>query len=203
MRLRLALGNVADQPADVAVRIAPAALVARSADLLLARAGPEIEAACRALHRESFPDGIPVGEAVITRGGDLLAPWLVHVVVPGYVVTHDRSYQLSAAYRACLREADSVGARTLAMPALGAWSPIWPLVDAETADFTIATMPARFAAVGDRHATIDDVSHDLTPLLEWYERDERDKGEGDMPYPPNYPKMPGEPMRVQPSKAKN
>ncbi|HEY5031936.1 MAG TPA: non-homologous end-joining DNA ligase [Actinomycetes bacterium] len=77
------------------------------------------------------------------------------------------------------------------------------LVDAETADFTIATMPARFAAVGDRHATIDDVSHDLTPLLEWYERDERDKGEGDMPYPPNYPKMPGEPMRVQPSKAKN
>ena len=130
MRLRLALGNVADQPADVAVRIAPAALVARSADLLLARAGPEIEAACRALHRESFPDGIPVGEAVITRGGDLLAPWLVHVVVPGYVVTHDRGYQLSAAYRACLREADSVGARTLAMPALGAWSPIWPLVDA-------------------------------------------------------------------------
>ena len=77
------------------------------------------------------------------------------------------------------------------------------LVDAETADFTIATMPARFAAVGDRHATIDDVSHDLTPLLEWYERDERDKGDGDMPYPPNYPKMPGEPSRVQPSRAKS
>ena len=76
------------------------------------------------------------------------------------------------------------------------------LVDAETADFSIATMPARFAEVGDRHATIDDVAHDLTPLLEWYERDERDKGEADMPYPPNYPKMPGEPMRVQPSKAK-
>src|SRR5664279_5458618 len=56
------------------------------------------------------------------------------------------------------------------------------------------TMPSRFAAVGDRHATIDDVSHDLTQLLEWYERDERDRGEGDMPYPPNYPKMPGEPM---------
>jgi DNA ligase D len=76
------------------------------------------------------------------------------------------------------------------------------LAEAETADFTIATMPARFAAVGDRHAAIDDVSHDLTPLLDWYERDERDRGEGDMPYPPNYPKMRGEPMRVQPSKAK-
>jgi DNA ligase D len=77
------------------------------------------------------------------------------------------------------------------------------LEDAVTTDFTIATMPARFAEVGDRHAAIDDVSHDLTPLLEWYERDERDRGEGDMPYPPNYPKMPGEPARVQPSRARH
>ena len=77
------------------------------------------------------------------------------------------------------------------------------LVDAETADFSIATMPARFAEVGDRHATIDDIAHDLTPLLEWYERDERDKGEADMPYPPNYPKMPGEPPRVQPSRKRS
>ncbi|MFI5100035.1 MAG: non-homologous end-joining DNA ligase, partial [Actinomycetes bacterium] len=68
------------------------------------------------------------------------------------------------------------------------------VADVETEDFTIATVPARFAALGDVHATIDDVAHDLTPLLEWYERDERDRGEGDMPYPPNYPKMPGEPM---------
>jgi DNA ligase D len=76
------------------------------------------------------------------------------------------------------------------------------VADVETADFTIATMPARFAALGDVHAAIDDVAHDLTPLLEWYDRDERDRGQGDMPYPPNYPKMPGEPMRVQPSRAR-
>ena len=76
------------------------------------------------------------------------------------------------------------------------------LADAEPADFTIATMPERFAAGGDVHAAIDDVAHDLTPLLEWYARDERDRGLGDMPYPPSYPKMPGEPMRVQPSRAK-
>ncbi len=69
-------------------------------------------------------------------------------------------------------------------------------------DFTVQTMPARFAEVGDLHAVIDDVSHDLTPLLEWWERDERDRGLGDMPYPPDYPKMPGEPMRVQPSRAR-
>jgi DNA ligase D len=67
-------------------------------------------------------------------------------------------------------------------------------------DFTIVTMPSRFAALGDVHASINDVHHSLEPLLEWYARDERDRGLGDMPYPPNYPKMPGEPKRVQPSK---
>jgi DNA ligase D len=66
-------------------------------------------------------------------------------------------------------------------------------------DFTVATMPARFADVGDRHAAIDDTAHSLQPLLDMYERD-RSGGEGDMPYPPDYPKMPGEPKRVQPSR---
>ncbi|RJK92924.1 non-homologous end-joining DNA ligase [Vallicoccus soli] len=75
-----------------------------------------------------------------------------------------------------------------------------PLADPR--DLTVRTLPARFAAVGDLMAGIDDVEHDLTPLLEWYERDERDRGLGDMPYPPDYPKMPGEPKRVQPSRAR-
>jgi hypothetical protein len=66
-------------------------------------------------------------------------------------------------------------------------------------DFTVATMPARFAELGDRHAAIDDVAHSLQPLLDLYERD-AGEGEGDMPYPPDYPKMPGEPKRVQPSR---
>jgi DNA ligase D len=65
--------------------------------------------------------------------------------------------------------------------------------------FTVATMPARFAEVGDLHAEIDDVAHSLQPLLDMYERDQAE-GEGDMPYPPDYPKMPGEPKRVQPSR---
>ncbi len=66
-------------------------------------------------------------------------------------------------------------------------------------DFTVETMPARFADVGDRHAAIDEVAHSLQPLLDMYEKDTA-AGEGDMPYPPDYPKMPGEPKRVQPSR---
>jgi DNA ligase D len=76
------------------------------------------------------------------------------------------------------------------------------LPDVETGDFTIATMPERFGHLGDVHAAIDDVQFDIRPLLEWADRDESDRGLGDAPYPPNYPKMPGEPMRVQPSRAK-
>jgi DNA ligase D len=76
------------------------------------------------------------------------------------------------------------------------------LADIETEDFTIATMPARFAERGDLHAGIDDVAWSIEPLLEWAERDERDRGLGDAPYPPNFPKMEGEPMRVQPSRAR-
>jgi DNA ligase D len=75
------------------------------------------------------------------------------------------------------------------------------LRDVEPDDFDLRTVPERFAKIGDPHAAIDDVAHDLTPLLEWAQRDERD-GLGDMPYPPEYPKMPGEPMRVQPSRAR-
>ena len=70
------------------------------------------------------------------------------------------------------------------------------LADVAPEDFTVATMPARFSQVGDRHSRIDETSHSLQPLLDMYERDE----EGDMPYPPDYPKMPGEPKRVQPSR---
>jgi DNA ligase D len=70
------------------------------------------------------------------------------------------------------------------------------LADVQPEDFTVATMPARFAAVGDLHAAIDDVAYSLEPLLDLYAEEDA----GDMPYPPDYPKMPGEPKRVQPSR---
>jgi DNA ligase D len=75
------------------------------------------------------------------------------------------------------------------------------LPDVETEDFTLASMPKRFAKLGDVQAAIDDTVCDLNVLLEWVEREEA-AGEGEAPYPPQFPKMPGEPKRVQPSRAK-
>ncbi|MDQ3668868.1 MAG: non-homologous end-joining DNA ligase, partial [Actinomycetota bacterium] len=75
------------------------------------------------------------------------------------------------------------------------------LAEAKTEDFTMATMPSRFAELGDVHAPMDEAVCDLNALLEWVERDEK-AGVAEAPYPPNFPKMPGEPKRVQPSRAK-
>jgi len=76
------------------------------------------------------------------------------------------------------------------------------LAEADPGDLTIATVPARFAAVGDPSATIDDVQFSLDPLLELAARDEAE-GLGDEPWPPHFPKQRDEPRRVQPSKRKD
>ena len=74
--------------------------------------------------------------------------------------------------------------------------------DARPLDFDLATMPGRFAQLGDVHADMDDHAFSLDALLELARRDEQEHGLGDLPYPPEYPKMPGEPKRVQPSRAR-
>jgi len=79
----------------------------------------------------------------------------------------------------------------------------WEKLDeARPEDFTLATMPERFATVGDRHRAIDDRAFALDGLVELAARHERD-GLGDVPWPPHYRKQAGEPLRVQPSRASN
>ncbi|MHB8376135.1 MAG: non-homologous end-joining DNA ligase [Dehalococcoidia bacterium] len=73
------------------------------------------------------------------------------------------------------------------------------VADAEPADFTLATVPRRFRERGDPAAAIDEVAYSLEPLLELARRQEHE-GLGDAPWPPQFPKAPGEPPRVQPSK---
>jgi bifunctional non-homologous end joining protein LigD len=72
-----------------------------------------------------------------------------------------------------------------------------PTVEAEA--FTIETVPARFAEIGDPGAGIDAAVGSLDALLELSARHEAE-GEGDAPWPPNYAKQEGEPPRVQPSR---
>ncbi len=73
------------------------------------------------------------------------------------------------------------------------WSELADLRD--PGELNLFSVPDRLGD-GDPWAGIDEVAHSLEPLLRLYD----ESGLGEMPYPPDYPKMPGEPPRVQPSK---
>jgi len=76
----------------------------------------------------------------------------------------------------------------------------WDEIDAcEPADFTLATMPARFARIGDRHAGMNSHAGSLAAMLELSAHQEGE-GLGDAPWPPHYRKHPGEAPRVAPSR---
>ncbi len=75
------------------------------------------------------------------------------------------------------------------------------LFECEPEDFTLRTMPARFATVGDRHEAIDRSACSLDAVLELSAGQEAE-GLGDAPWPPHYAKQAGEPPRVQPSRTR-
>jgi DNA ligase D-like protein (predicted polymerase) len=74
--------------------------------------------------------------------------------------------------------------------------------DCDPAEFTIFTMPNRFAEIGDPHAGMNEVPGSLEPLLELAARDEAE-GLADAPWPPHFRKMESEGPRVAPSRAKS
>ena len=79
-----------------------------------------------------------------------------------------------------------------------AWS---ELLVCDPHEFTLRTVPAIYAANGDRHAAIDAHPGRIDALLELADKQERD-GQGDAPWPPHYKKVAGEAPRVAPSRAR-
>lgn len=90
-----------------------------------------------------------------------------------------------------------------ALPTATVSTPIeWDELDeCDPASFTVRTIPARLAERGDPWAEFSAHPGSIDTLLEWWERDLAN-GLGELPFPPEFPKMPGEPPRVQPSRAR-
>jgi O-acetyl-ADP-ribose deacetylase (regulator of RNase III) len=90
-------------------------------------AGPRLLEECREVRRTRYPNGLPVGEAVATAAGDLPASWVIHTVGPNRHAGQTDPALLASCFETSLREAASVGARSVAFPAISAgifgWDP--------------------------------------------------------------------------------
>ena len=77
------------------------------------------------------------------------------------------------------------------------------LPEVSTADFTVRTVPEILASQGDAWADSYEDPGDVAAAIALWDNDVQERGLGEMPFPPDYPKMPGEPRRVQPSKKRH
>jgi O-acetyl-ADP-ribose deacetylase len=132
MRLNFVQGDITEQDVDAVVNAANSSLLGGGGvdGAIHRRGGPEILRECRTLRETTYRDGLPVGAAVATTGGQLPARWVIHTVGPVYVRSEDRSELLASCYREALRVADEIGARTVAFPAISTGIYRYPLDEA-------------------------------------------------------------------------
>lgn len=131
MDVTLVQGDITAQTVDAIVNAANSSLLGGGGvdGAIHRRGGPEILAECRALRASHYGKGLRAGQAVATTAGRLDASWVIHTVGPVYSRTDDRSDVLASCYRESLRVADSLGARSVAFPAISTGIYGWPLDD--------------------------------------------------------------------------
>ena len=103
-------------------------------------AGPRLLAECHEVRHTAYPDGLPVGQAVATGAGDLPARWVIHTVGPNRHAGQTDPALLASCFKASLREAVRVGARSVAFPAVSAGVYGWEA--AEVARIAVAAVRA-------------------------------------------------------------
>lgn len=120
-RVIVKVGDITREHVDAVVNAANSSLMGGGGvDGAIHRAGgPEILAACKSIRGTQYPDGLPTGEAIITGGGRLPAPYVIHTVGPVYGRGGaDKARQLASCYRRCLALAAEKGLGSIAFPAI-------------------------------------------------------------------------------------
>ena len=146
---------------------------------------------------------VDVRHAVIAAGRELERR------MPDKVTTNwwkeERGERIFIDYNQANRDRTMAGAYSpRALPSATVATPItWDELEAgvDPASFTVRTVPERLAEIGDPWEGLQDAPGRIDTLLDWWQRD-LDEGLGELAFPPEFPKMPGEPPRVQPSRAK-
>ncbi|MCC3297353.1 O-acetyl-ADP-ribose deacetylase [Arthrobacter sp. zg-Y916] len=122
MEIALVTGDITRRNVQAVVNAANSSLLGGGGvDGAIHRAaGPELLEACRKLREETYPGGLPVGEAVATEGFGLPARWVIHTVGPNARAGQTDPELLRAAFANSLQTAVSLGASSVAFPAISA-----------------------------------------------------------------------------------
>ena len=119
-RVIVSTGDITALAVDVIVNAANAALMGGGGvdGEIHRRGGPAIPAACSELSRTRYPDGLPVGEAVLTTAGNLPARFVVHTVGPIWGADEPAAKLLASCYRKAIELADAEGLQSMSFPAI-------------------------------------------------------------------------------------
>lgn len=122
MRIEAVAGDITAEHVDAIVNAANSSLLGGGGvdGAIHGAAGPRLLEACRELRRTQLPAGLPVGHAVATPGFDLPARWVIHTVGPNRHAGQTDPAQLASCFTSSLDVAASLGARTVAFPAVSA-----------------------------------------------------------------------------------
>jgi O-acetyl-ADP-ribose deacetylase (regulator of RNase III) len=133
-------GDITTEQVDAIVNAANSGLMGGGGvdGAIHAAAGPELLDACRRLRATTHPDGLAVGDAVATHGGELPASWVIHTVGPNRHRGQNDPDLLASCFRRSLAVAREVGAHSVAFPAVSAGIYGWPAD--EVARVAVATV---------------------------------------------------------------
>ncbi len=159
--IEAALGDITTQDLDAIVNAANSSLLGGGGvdGAIHSAAGPSLLEECRRLRETTLRDGLPVGQAVATGSGALRCRWVIHTVGPNRHRGETDPRLLASCFRRSLAVAREVGARTVAVPAVGAGAYGW--VARDVAEVAVRTVRddcdehpglalVRFVLFGDR-----------------------------------------------------
>ena len=148
--LRLLQGDITDQDTHAVVNAANSTLMGGGGvdGAIHRQGGPDILEECRRIRSTTHPDGLPVGEAVLTTGGKLRAERVIHTVGPIWRGgSGDEAKLLANVYRNSMRAAAREGLRTIAFPSVSTGAYGYPLERA--AAVALRTVIEEIRALGD------------------------------------------------------